>query len=39
MYVDLGAFGDNELAKAMSDRSREPTGVISGEARNFEVIE
>ena len=39
MYVDLGAFGDNELAKALSDRSREPTGVISGEARDFEVIE
>lgn len=38
MYVDLGAL-DSELARAMSDRSREPTGVNSGTARDFEAIE
>ncbi|MCG8307455.1 MAG: DUF6089 family protein [Cytophagales bacterium] len=37
-YVDLGAL-DSELARAMSDRSREPTGVVSGDPRDFEVIE
>lgn len=37
MYVDLGAL-DSELARAMSDRSREPNAAISGEARNFEAI-
>jgi len=38
MYVDLGAL-DGNLAKAMSDRSREANAVVSGEGRNFEAIE
>lgn len=38
LYVDLGAL-DNSLAQAMSDRSREPNGAISGDARDFEAIE
>ena len=38
LYVDLGAL-DSELAKSMSDRSREPTGVNSGTPRDFEAIE
>lgn len=38
MYVDLGAL-DSELAKAMSDRSREATSVNSGDPRDFEAIE
>lgn len=38
MFVDLGAL-DNELARAMSDRSREPVGIIDGGARDFEAIE
>jgi len=38
MYVDLGAL-DSELARAMSDRSREPTSAISGNPRDFEAIE
>ena len=37
LYVDLGAL-DSELARAMSDRSREPTGGISGDPRDFEAI-
>lgn len=37
MYVDLGAL-DSELAKAMSDRSREPTAVVSGKERDFDAI-
>ena len=37
-YVDLGAL-DNDLARAMSDRSRETTGAVSGGARDFEAIE
>ena len=37
-YVDLGAL-DSELARAMSDRSREPVGANSGNARDFEAIE
>ncbi len=38
MYVDLGAL-DSELARAMSDRSREPTGVVKGKPRDFDAIE
>lgn len=38
MYVDLGAL-DSELARAMSDRSREPNGATSGKPRDFEAIE
>lgn len=38
MYVDLGAL-DSELARAMSDRSREPNAVVSGDPRDFEAIE
>ncbi len=38
MYVDLGAL-DSELARAMSDRSREPVSGISGDPRDFEAIE
>jgi hypothetical protein len=38
MYVDLGAL-DGNLAKAMSDRSREANAVVSGDARDFEAIE
>jgi len=38
MYVDLGAL-DSELARAMSDRSREPVSVSSGDPRDFEAIE
>ena len=37
LYVDLGAL-DNELARAMSDRSREPTSVNFGDPRDFEAI-
>lgn len=36
-YVDLGTFED-PLARALSDRSREPNAVFSGDARNFDVI-
>ena len=32
-YVDLGVL-DGSLAKAMSDRSREPTAAMSGQARD-----
>jgi len=38
-YVDLGSFGNNELAKAMSDRSRETISAPSGAPRDFEAIE
>jgi hypothetical protein len=37
MYVDLGALG-SELSRAMSDRSRETTAVISGSRRDFENV-
>jgi len=37
LYVDLGSL-DSELAKAMSDRTREPVAVNSGNARDFEAI-
>ncbi|NJN24724.1 MAG: hypothetical protein HC819_01390 [Cyclobacteriaceae bacterium] len=37
MYVDLGAL-DSELARAMSDRSRETVSARSGEARDFDAI-
>jgi hypothetical protein len=37
MFVDLGAL-DSELARAMSDRSREPVGVVKGDPRDFEAI-
>jgi len=33
-YVDLGAL-DSDLARVMSDRSREPTGVRSGNTRDL----
>ena len=36
-YVDLGAL-NSDLARSMSDRSMEETAVVSGEKRNFEVI-
>lgn len=38
LYVDLGGL-DSELARAMSDRSREANSVNSGEPRDFEAIE
>lgn len=38
MFVDLGAL-DSELARTMSDRSREPVGIVNGEPRDFEAIE
>jgi hypothetical protein len=38
MYVDLGAL-EGELARAMSDRSNEPTAAISGELRDRDAIE
>jgi len=38
MYVDLGAL-DSELAKAMSDRSRETNAINSGDPRDLEAIE
>src|SRR5690606_29207715 len=34
---DLGAL-DSDLARAMSDRSLEPTGVVSGKERELEKI-
>ena len=37
-YVDLGVF-DNDLAKAMSDRSQEPVGAHSGDARDVSHLE
>lgn len=36
-YVDLGVF-DNELAKALSDRSQEETAVLKGEMRDWQLI-
>ena len=33
-YVDLGVL-DGDLAKVMSDRSREPVGAFSGDARDL----
>lgn len=38
MYVDLGAL-ENELARAMSDRSKEPTAAVTGELRDRAAIE
>ena len=38
MYVDLGAL-DSELARAMSDRSREPVSATKGTPRDFDAIE
>jgi hypothetical protein len=37
-YVDLGVF-DNELAKALSDRSMEEIAALKGEQRDKQVIE
>ncbi len=37
-YVDLGIF-DDELAKALSDRSMEPTAVVKGDVRDQAIIE
>ncbi len=37
-YVDLGIF-DNNLARAMSDRSAELNAVVSGNPRDFETIQ
>ena len=34
-YVDLGVFGDNELAQTLSDRSLEATAVVTGETRSL----
>jgi hypothetical protein len=36
-YVDLGAL-DGDLAKSMSDRSREAYAAITGEERDFDLI-
>lgn len=36
-YVDLGAL-DGDLAKSMSDRSREAYAVMTGEERDLELI-
>ena len=36
-YVDLGIL-DSELARAMSDRSMEPTAIVAGQARDFTLI-
>lgn len=33
-YVDLGLFGENELAKTLSDRSLEPFSVVTGASRD-----
>jgi hypothetical protein len=38
-YVDLGAFGSDELARELSDRSRELTSARKNEARNFSIID
>jgi hypothetical protein len=37
MYVDLGAL-DSDLARAMSDRSREPISATTSDPRNLEEI-
>ncbi len=37
-YVDLGEF-ENNLARAMSDRSAERNAIVSGDARNIQAIE
>ncbi len=37
-YVDLGLF-DDELAKAMSDRSREEKAMLKDELRDFNLID
>jgi hypothetical protein len=37
-YVDLGTF-DDELAKALSDRSMEVTAVVKGDVRDQAIIE
>jgi hypothetical protein len=36
-YADLGAF-DNELARALSDRSQEPTAALTGAQRDLPTI-
>jgi len=36
-YVDLGAL-DSDMAKSMSDRSREEYAVVTGEERDIELI-
>lgn len=38
-YVDLGAFGSDELARELSDRSRELTSARKNEARDFTIID
>lgn len=38
LYVDLGSFGTNELAKAMSDRTMEQNAAVSGKPRDFSAI-
>lgn len=38
-YVDLGAFGNDELARELSDRSQEQTSARNNEPRNFTVID
>ena len=37
-YVDLGSFGSDELARELSDRSREPTSARKNEDRDFTII-
>jgi len=37
-YVDLGVF-DDELTKALSDRSQEPIAASAEEARNLDIID
>jgi len=37
-YADLGAFGNDELARALSDRSNEATAVGSGQPRDLETV-
>jgi len=37
LYVDLGAL-DSDLAKTMSDRSRETHAAISGKPRNMQLV-
>lgn len=37
-YVDLGVFGNDELARALSDRSRELTSAKNNEPRDTDAI-
>ena len=37
-YVDLGLL-DSDLARALSDRSMEATGAVSGQARDLALID